>query len=52
LRCGQDGSVQDFKWLPHTGVPWVAELGPGTPPAGLEAARPPFTGIGELKEQG
>ncbi|KAL4855393.1 Transcription elongation factor TFIIS [Chlorella vulgaris] len=45
LRCGQDGSVQDFKWLPHTGVPWVAELGPGTPPAGLEAARPPFTGI-------
>lgn len=43
LHCGQDGSVQDFKWLPHTGLPYVEELGPGTPPAGLEAARQPRT---------
>ncbi|KAI3426991.1 hypothetical protein D9Q98_006935 [Chlorella vulgaris] len=43
LHCGQDGSVQDFKWLPHTGLPYVEELGPGTPPAGLEAARQPCT---------
>lgn len=44
LRSGQDGSVQDFKWMPRTGYQMSNHLGPGTPSAGQEATRQPFTG--------
>ncbi|KAI3427034.1 hypothetical protein D9Q98_006975 [Chlorella vulgaris] len=44
LRSGQDGSVQDFKWMPRSGYQMSNHLGPGTPSAGQEATRQPFTG--------
>lgn len=44
MRSGQDGSVQDFKWMPRSGYQMSNHLGPGTPSAGQEATRQPFTG--------
>ncbi|KAL4854314.1 hypothetical protein ACK3TF_005002 [Chlorella vulgaris] len=50
LRRGQDGSLQNFTWLPRSSYRLSNESGPGTPSAGLPAARQPFTGTGDTAQ--
>ncbi|KAI3426979.1 hypothetical protein D9Q98_006923 [Chlorella vulgaris] len=51
LRRGQDGSLQNFTWLPRSVSHHVSNnLGPSTPSAGLGAARQPFTGTGDTAQ--